>query len=132
MARVTVSLPDELALQLDDYAHQHAESVSGIVQTALKNLFAGTPTPTPSPTPAPNPPPAPAPAPSDDPDAHKRLEEYIAKLAYKMEHMREGLWCVSQCLGHTMRVRVLCPRQIPLPPWPHQPPPGWGTGWVAD
>ena len=124
MARITVSLPDDLEAQLEQYAQQHSTNASQVVQTALRNLFA-------SPAPTPHPPPAPAPTPPSPPMPELSVvQDYLTQLVYKMELMREGLWDMSQliCHGAPCPPEIPCPKEIPLPPWPHQPPPGWGTG----
>ena len=124
MARITVSLPDDLEAQLEQYAQQHSTNASQVVQTALRNLFA-------SPAPTPHPPPAPAPTPPSPPMPELSVvQDYLTQLVYKMELMREGLWDMSQliCHGAPCPTEIPCPKEIPLPPWPHQPPPGWGTG----
>jgi ribonuclease D len=85
MARITISMPDELKALLEQHAQEHETTVSETVQTALKNHLTSTP-----PAPA-APPPPPEPAEREVIARIKQLEDHVAALTYETEHMRQGL-----------------------------------------
>lgn len=125
MARITISLPDELKAQLDASAEKQGISVSEVAQHALQKLFNAPQNPAPAPpTPVP-----PAPTPSAPPanqdtiERLARLEKYVASLAYESEGIRQGLGSVSAYFQQSLFLAIPCPPPIAPPDWPHTPPP---------
>jgi hypothetical protein len=90
-AKISVSLPDDLKQQLDDYAAAHQLTNSDVVQKALRLLFQSE---APQPTPSPPPPPK-----AVDHDARAYLEQ----LAVQVEMMRRSM-------------QPVMPVPYPLPP----------------
>ncbi len=126
MAKISVSLPDDLKAQLSAYAKAHGQGVSDVIQDALRShLNAGHPAPQPPP---PQPQPQPLPVPDQQlTDRVKQLESYVALIAYQSEHMRQGVAQTAAAFKHNWGQLIPCPQAIIEPPWPHTPPPGWGT-----
>ena len=128
MAKISVSLPDDLKAQLSAYAKAHGQGVSDVIQDALRShLNAGHPAPQPPP-PQTQPQPQPLPVPDQQlTDRVKQLESYVALIAYQSEHMRQGVAQTAAAFKHNWGQLIPCPQAIIEPPWPHTPPPGWGT-----
>ena len=125
MARITISLPDELKAQLDASAEKQGISVSEVAQHALQKLFNTPQNPTPAPTNPSPPTPIPSPPPASNQDTLERLarlEKYVASLAYESEAMRQGLGSVSAYFQQQLFLAVPCPPPIEPPTWQHVPP----------
>jgi len=115
MARITVSLSDDLKTQLNQYAKEHEITVSEAAQIALKNYFNSIPLAAPPPqTPAPT------------IIRIEQLESYVAMMTYQVEHMRQGLRQTATYFKHNLNHLIPCPQAITEPSWPHTIPAGWG------
>ena len=112
MARITISLPEELKEQLARYAQSRETSLSEAAQAALTNFLK-------------SPPPA-APKISGQEAARiAELESYVAAMSYQVEHLRQGLAGVNGYFRKTLSQQIPCPQVMSQAPWPHSPPPGW-------
>lgn len=98
MAKISVSLPDDLKERLDAYAQAHNQSVSESVQIALEKLLNGS-------SPPPPPPPAPPAPPASTVD--QLVRSYVQDLAIEVEMMRRSMQ------GAMLPV----PYPLPAPPW---------------
>jgi hypothetical protein len=114
MARITVSLSDDLKTQLNRYAKEHEITVSEAAQIALKNYFNSKP-------------PAPPPQTPGEIARIEQLESYVAMMTYQAEHMRQGLRQTATYFKDNLNSLIPCPQPITAPPWPHTIPPGWGS-----
>src|ERR1017187_10970302 len=103
MARITISLPDELKEQLARYAQSQETSISEAAQAALKNFLKAPPTPAPKVS-------------GQEAARIAELERYVAAMSYQVEHLRQGLAGVNDYFRSQA-------------PWPHSPPPGWGADY---
>lgn len=132
MAKISVSLPDELKAQLSAYAQDHGQGVSDVIQAALKAYFkpAQPHQPPPQP-PAPLPPPQPPVQDQQMAAKVKQLEDHVSLLTYQAEHMRQGLGQVTCAFKRNWGLLIPCPQAITEPPWPHTTPPGWGPNYPA-
>ena len=121
MARITISLPDNLKTQLDENAQALHVSVSELVQHALNRFFA----PPAEPEQPANQPPAPGPQPQDPAMLQRMqaLEKYVAAMSYESEAMRQGLFGVAAYFQQNLFLNIPCPPPIEPPPWPNTPPP---------
>ena len=120
MARISVSLPDELNAELEDHVAKSGQGVSEVVQAALRAYFkpeeAPTPVPAqlvpepppapvptqPLPTPTPNPTAAQASLPTGFLDGFSELQNYLAACSLQQEQMRLtvcGLYEFAQAAG---------------------------------
>lgn len=107
-AKISVSLPDDLKQQLDDYAAAHQLTNSEVVQKALRLLFQPeSPQPTPTQGPHPTQPPPPAPGGPQPPYDLNTLRGYVTQMAMHQEHMRQGMAASM----------MPCPPMLPPPPW---------------
>lgn len=101
MAKISVSLPDEMKARLDAYSQAHSGmGTSDIVQAALEQFLSGG---TPAEPPAP-PPPIPPPA------AHASdqvARDYVLSLAIEVDAMRSSM----------MAAGLWVPAALPPPPW---------------
>jgi uncharacterized coiled-coil protein SlyX len=134
MARITISLPEELKAELLLYAETQGTTVSEAAQNALQNFLSSPPT-------------APAHPPLLEQEIRLRLaqlesyaavlipeqnhrindlESHVAMLTYQTEHLRQGLAQVAGYFKSTLGRQLPCPRAATAPPWDHSPPPGWG------
>jgi hypothetical protein len=118
MARISVSLPDELNVELEDHVAKSGQGVSEIVQAALRAYLKPEAAPTPG-QPVPGPPPAPVPTqplptPAPSPpapqvslpagflDGFSELQNYLAACSLQQEQMRLtvcGLYEFAQAAG---------------------------------
>ncbi len=121
MARITISLPDELKAQLDASAEKQGISVSEVAQHALQKFFNAPQNPTP-PVP-PTPVPSPLPVNSEMAERLACLEKYVASMAYESEAIRQGLGNVSAYFQQQFFLAIPCPPPIEPPTWQHTPPP---------
>ena len=136
MARISVSLPDELNAELDDQVAKSGQGVSEIVQAALRAYFKpAAPTP---PQPAPEPPPAPLPMPSipapvqvqpppqaslppDFLDGFSELQDYLAACSFQQEQLRLTVFALYEFaqsagfLAPPPPVGICPPEQLTLP-----------------
>lgn len=101
-AKISVSLPDSLKEQIDQYAAQHQLNTSEVVQLALKKLFEKD-------SPSPILPTPPAPEQPQPPLDLKTLRDYVTSMAMHQENMRRGM----------MAAFLPCPPPLIPPPWLH-------------
>lgn len=103
MAKISVSLSDELKARLDAHAQEHSETVSDVVQKALESYLDGPKPPT------------------DDHQADARipqLQQYVTRLAQNHEQVRASMQLISQ-LTAPQGVYIPCPPPLDPPPWAH-------------
>src|ERR1017187_1873077 len=115
MARITISLPEELKEQLERYAQSQGTTVSEAAQAAFKNFLQA--------------PPPPAPKVSGQEARIAELESYVAAMSYQLEHLRQGLGGVDGYFRKHLSQRIPCPPVMTRVPWPHSSPPGWGADY---
>ncbi len=117
--KISVSLPEDLKLELERYAAEHGLSVSATVQQALEGFFH--PAPDPEPDPSPTPPPT-----TTEIDLlagmvnglHREvheLKQYILALSHQSEHHRQ---CLSLLQPFVAMSGLCLPVAPPLPPPP--------------
>ena len=113
--KISVSLPEELKLELERYAGEHGLSVSATVQQALEGLLHPKPIPDPQPTPDPRP------TEIDllaglvnalNREVHG-LRQYMMAVGHQSEHHRQ---CLSLLQPYAAMGGVCLPVAPPLPP----------------
>jgi predicted transcriptional regulator len=101
VARITVSLPQELKDRLDAYAAERQLPISQVVAQALEQLF------DPSRQPAP------------EPGADEAARAYAGELAAHVESLRRVLWEVSGRVSNPFYPLMnQVPGPLPPPAWP--------------
>jgi len=107
MAKMSISLPDELKARLQAYAQEHSLSDSETVQQALEAFLDGSPVE----------PPTPPPGPSDWAAPIAQIQKYVAALAANHEQVRSAMQLISQ-MSAPQGVYIPCPPPVGPPPWP--------------
>lgn len=102
MAKISVSLSDDLKARLDAHAQEHNETVSDVVQKALESYLDGS-----------------TPPPAEDDQAGpqiRELQQYVAQLAKNHEQVRASMQLISQ-MSAPQGVYIPCPPPLGPPPW---------------
>lgn len=103
MGKFSVSISDELEVQLRKYADEHNEPISQVVAQALQGFF------------TPHPPPGPEPPPQPIPDLGQ-IQEYITTVAWSLEGVRRVLEALG-LTGAPWPGGPALPPPLPCPPW---------------
>ncbi len=103
MGKFSVSISDELEVQLRTYADEHNEPISQVVARALEGFF------------APHPPPGPEPPPGPTPDIDQ-VKAYVTTMAWSLESVRRLLEALG-LVGVPWPGGPALPPPLPCPPW---------------
>lgn len=111
MAKISVSLQDDLKARLDAYAQAHGQSVSEVIQDSLKAFLDGT-------TPEPGHPPTPPPTPTDPSPTDRQLakqiqltQNHFLHFLAHYEQLRNSVDALCQFAQMTHGVVILRPQQ---------------------
>lgn len=118
MAKLSISIPDDLKAQLDERAGAEHVAVSQVVSNALRSYFEKPAAPPPAPPKPPEPIPPPPPVAHDSAEV-RQMQQYLWELYWNHERTRAsvvGLFQWANSCG--VMITYPPPEVMGMPPWP--------------